>query len=59
MGDMGCNYHCSNCPIRKRGMKQPKSIFARIHRWHSHWWPGWKAYQAFLVATRVRAAATD
>ncbi len=28
-----------NCKI------EPHSIFARIHRWHSSWWPCWKAYQ--------------
>jgi hypothetical protein len=54
-----CEYHCSNCPIRKLAMKQPQSIFARIHRWHCRWWPGWKAYQKFLVASRVKPQAAD
>ncbi len=52
-------YHCANCPIRKQGMKKPQSIFARIHRWHCRWWPGWKAYQACLVAFRARPQAAD
>lgn len=38
--------HCANCPIRRAGIAKPQSIFARIHRWHSQWWPGWKSYQA-------------
>jgi hypothetical protein len=37
---------CADCPIRKLALKRPQSIFARIHRWHKSWWPGWKAHQA-------------
>jgi len=37
--------HCANCPIRKAGMARPRSVFARIHAWHSAWWPAWKALQ--------------
>jgi hypothetical protein len=59
MCEMYKQYHCSNCPIRKQAMKQPQSIFARIHRWHSHWWPGWKAYQVFLVSLRGKPQAAD
>lgn len=39
-------HSCEDCPIRKLAIKQPKSIFARIHMWHKTWWPGWKAHQA-------------
>jgi hypothetical protein len=38
-------HKCEDCPIRCQGMKKPHSIFARIHRWHKTWWPGWKIYQ--------------
>jgi hypothetical protein len=39
-------HRCEDCPIRLMAIKQPKSIFARIHMWHKTWWPGWKAHQA-------------
>jgi hypothetical protein len=39
-------HRCENCPIRKMAIKLPQSIFARLHRWHKVWWPGWKAHQA-------------
>ncbi len=37
-------HKCADCPIRCNAMKKPKSIFARIHRWHKTWWPGWKIF---------------
>jgi len=43
-------FQCTNCPIRRQAQRKPHSIFARIHRWHSGWCPGWKAYQAQLHA---------
>jgi hypothetical protein len=39
-------HNCTDCPIRKLAVKQPKSLFARMHNWHKIWWPGWKAHQA-------------
>ncbi len=36
-------HRCSDCPIRQLAIKQPHSIFARIHMWHKTWWPGWKS----------------
>ena len=41
-------HHCADCPIRRQALARPQSLFARIHRWHSAWWPLWKAYQADL-----------
>jgi|MudIll2142460700_1097286.scaffolds.fasta_scaffold1455872_1 hypothetical protein len=43
-------YQCATCPIRRQAVAKPQSIFARIHRWHSGWCAGWKAYQAHLHA---------
>ena len=43
-------HKCDNCAIRCRAAGRPGSVFARIHRWHMTWWPGWKIYQ-----TKVRA----
>ncbi len=46
--------HCANCPVRRRARVKPHSIFARLHRWHARWWPGWKTYQK---EQRARCAA--
>jgi len=48
-------HRCEDCPIRKLGMKRPHSIFARLHAWHTTWWPGWKAHQARACAYATRA----
>ncbi len=49
-------HRCEDCPIRCQAAKKPRSIFARLHRWHAQWWPGWWMYQAELRARKVRAA---
>jgi hypothetical protein len=41
---------CADCPIRKRAEAQPKTLLARLWRWHTGWCPGWKAYQRELAA---------
>ena len=43
------SFSCEECPIRKRAEAKPKSLMARIWRWHTTWCPGWKAYQEHLV----------
>ena len=50
-------HRCADCPIRKLAIKQPKSVFARIHTWHKTWWPGWKAHQARTCSFAARAGA--
>ena len=40
---------CANCPMRAKAEQNPKSILARLWRWHTNWCPGWKAYQAALA----------
>lgn len=44
---------CENCPIRKKAEAQPKSLLARLWRWHTGWRPGWKAYQKSLAAGKT------
>jgi hypothetical protein len=39
---------CSTCAIRRKAAAKPRSFFARMHRWHMTWWPGWKIHQAEL-----------
>jgi len=36
--------NCQTCPLRARAEKNPRSLFARLWRWHTGWCPGWKAY---------------
>ena len=43
-------HRCADCPVRCQAVAKPNSLFARIHRWHTTWWPGWKMYQAELRA---------
>ena len=50
-------HSCADCPIRKMAIKQPRSIFARLHAWHRTWWPGWKAHQ--MRACANASAAID
>ena len=50
-------HKCADCPIRCNAMKKPQSFYARIHRWHKNWWPGWKIYQKELRTTGARATA--
>jgi hypothetical protein len=48
-------HRCADCPIRKLAIKQPRSIFAKLHSWHKAWWPGWKAHQARTCAFATSA----
>ncbi len=48
-------HKCANCAIRCRASRKPRSLFARVHRWHATWWPGWKLYQAELAGPRAKA----
>lgn len=42
-------YACENCPTRKKAEANPKTLMARVWRWHLGWCPGWKAYQKHLA----------
>jgi hypothetical protein len=54
------NLHpCATCPIRCRAVANPNSLFARIHRWHKTWWPGWKIYQAGLHLSPIRSTTNS
>jgi hypothetical protein len=46
-------HKCSDCPIRRQASRKLGPLFARIHRWHATWWPGWKLY---LAERGVRSA---
>jgi len=42
-------FGCETCPMRLKAEANPKSLTARLWRWHTRWCPGWKAYQAHLA----------
>jgi hypothetical protein len=44
------DHRCADCPIRARAEANPRSLLARVWRWHITWCPGWKAYQKALTA---------
>jgi hypothetical protein len=43
-------FACETCQMRKKAEANPKTLMARLWRWHTGWCPGWKAYQAHLAA---------
>jgi hypothetical protein len=40
---------CETCAMRKKAEANPKTLLARLWRWHTGWCPGWKAYQVNLA----------
>jgi hypothetical protein len=42
-------FSCETCQIRKKAEANPKSLMARLWRWHTGWCPGWRSYQAYLA----------
>jgi hypothetical protein len=42
-------FACENCRTRQKAEANPKTLMARLWRWHTRWCPGWKAYQAHLA----------
>ena len=40
--------NCADCAFRKKAEAKPKTLTARLWRWHTKWCPGWKAYQREL-----------
>ena len=46
---------CATCPMRQKAESNPKSIMARLWKWHTNWCPGWKAYQKSLTENNTEA----
>lgn len=42
--DVRIESNCQTCSWRARAEKKPRSLIARLWRWHTKWCPGWKAY---------------
>ena len=51
-------HRCADCPVRCAAAAKPRSFWARIHRWHSTWWPGWKIYKAELRNNDAKATTS-
>jgi hypothetical protein len=47
-------FKCETCPFRKKAESNPKSLIARLWKWHTGWCPGWKAYQKHLAQEAQR-----
>jgi hypothetical protein len=43
------NAKCATCGLRMRAEQKPRSLMARLWKWHTTWCPGWKAYQRELA----------
>ncbi len=41
--------NCEKCRLRARYDRNPRSILARIWKWHTGWCPGWKSYLRSLT----------
>ena len=51
-------FKCETCPMRLKAEARPRSLGARLWRWHTTWCPGWKAYQEHLkTQTQVQPNA--
>jgi len=46
--DVTIDANCHACPLRQRAENKPRSLMARLWRWHTAWCPGWKSYVAEL-----------
>lgn len=42
------NLRCKDCCMKERYERNPRSLMARLWRWHTSFCPGWKAYMRSL-----------
>ena len=45
---------CSDCSLRAKYDKNPKSFMGKFWRWHINFCPGWKAYFQSLAPKNRR-----
>jgi hypothetical protein len=50
---------CANCKMRAWADRRPRSILARLWRWHTTWCPGWKKYQQQLAEQEAHEQPAD
>jgi hypothetical protein len=51
--------HCESCAFRRRAEQRPRSLLARLWRWHTRWCPGWKSYQRELARRSAPVGEED
>jgi hypothetical protein len=51
-------FACETCSMRQKAEANPKTLLARLWRWHTGWCPGWKAYQTHLKSQESDPAST-
>jgi hypothetical protein len=49
---------CETCRGRAWAERHPRSLLARLWRWHTTWCPGWKAYQRGLKEREAKPQTT-
>lgn len=42
-------FACETCALRQKAEANPRTLRARLWKWHTGWCPGWKAYQVYLA----------
>jgi hypothetical protein len=45
---------CAACKLHAYAERKPRSLIAKIWRWHTKWCPGWKRYQRELAEEAER-----
>ncbi len=51
------HFACETCALRQKAEANPRTLMARLWKWHTRWCPGWKAYQAHLAEQRSAVRA--
>jgi hypothetical protein len=51
-------YACATCELRRKAEASPKTVMARIWKFHTKFCPGWKAYQAHLASEKPGPATS-
>lgn len=49
--------NCAECSMRLKAEAKPKSLSARLWKWHTTWCPGWAAYQKSLEEQNAKNPA--
>lgn len=53
MSDHLKQHWCATCRFHRYADRKPRSLLARLWRWHTNWCPGWRSYQRHLAAAEA------
>jgi hypothetical protein len=45
-------FTCETCELRRKAEAKPRTLMARLWKFHTRFCPGWKAYQAHLASQK-------